>query len=276
MRVGNNPLRGHKVTEMPTLAAAVITHLPTNQEGYHRGRLEVVQTCINSLMVNAEREIPLLVWDNGSGPELRDWLVNYRKPDFLILSPNIGKAGARTSIVRMFPPETVLCISDDDMYYHPNWLEPQLELLKGFPNVGAVSGYPVRTQFRWGNAATLKWAEETPGVKITRGKLIPEQWDRDFCKSVQRDWAYQVERTKDEQDIMIEWQGMKAYATAHHCQFMCITGRIEYIVQWDGEAMGDEKKFDNAIDKEGLLRLTTTERLTQHMGNMMEKEFKVR
>ena len=273
MRVGNNPLTGGMAKQMPELVAAVITHLP-DLEGYHAGRMEVVQHCLNSLRENAGRMIPVLVWDNGSGPELRDWLVNYLKPEFLVLSPNVGKASARASIIRAFRPETVVCISDDDMYYHPNWLEPQLKLLNHFPNVGAVSGYPVRTQFRWGNAATIKWAQEA-GAAITRGKLIPEEWDRDFCISIGRDWDYQVATTVDDQETMIEWKGVRAYATAHHCQFICRAGALEYIVAWDEEAMSDEKLFDKAIDAHGMLRLTTTERLVQHIGNVMEDRFRI-
>ncbi len=69
---------------------------------------------------------------------------------------------------------------------------------------------------------------------------------------------------------------MQAYATAHHCQFIAFAKMIEYILQWDGEAISNGKTFDNAIDEEGLLRLTTTERLVQHMGNVMEEKFKVK
>ncbi len=272
MRIGNNPLRGMRVETMPEIVAAVITHLP-NLKGYHAGRLEVIQHCLNSLRGHAGRDLPVMVWDNGSGPELRDWLLHNYKPEFLMLSPNIGKTGGRTSIVRMFPPWTIVCISDDDMYYHPNWLEPQLQLLNHFPNVGAVSGYPVHTQFRWGTESTLKWAKEN-GAKIERGQFIPEAWNRDFCRSVGREWNHFVESTAGEQEIIIEWRGVRAFATAHHCQFIAKAEAIEYIVQWDGEAMSDEKMFDKAIDGQGLLRLTTTERLVQHMGNVMDDELK--
>ena len=272
MRKGRNPLTYSKAYPLPSIVACAITHLP-NLEGYHANRLEVIQTCLHTMRNNAERDIPIFVWDNGSGPELREWLLYEYKPEFLTLSPNIGKASARSAIVRTFPPDTVVCISDGDMYFHPGWLEPQLKLLNGFPNVGIVSGYPVRTQFRWGIHSTVEWAKNNAKIQI--GRFILDEWDRDFCISVGRDYQEHRLESRNDQDVLIEYNGMKAYATAHHCQFIARAGTIDYIVQWDGQAMGNERKFDKVVDKEGYLRLTTTERLTQHMGNILDEEFKI-
>jgi hypothetical protein len=270
MRIGHNPLDHQKAEPMPSIVACAITHLP-NLKGYHQDRLEIVQTCLTTMRSHAGREIPIYVWDNGSGPELRRWLLDEYKPEYLTLSPNIGKASARSSIVRSMPPKTIVCISDDDMYFYPDWLAPQLELLEKFPNVGVVSGYPVRTQFRWGNKSTLKWAQDN--ARLIAGRFIPDEWDRDFCTSIGRNYDWHKNYTATDRDYLIEYEGMRAYATAHHCQFIAYAGRIDYIVQWDSEALSDERKFDRAIDDDMLLRLTTTERLVRHIGNVLEPEF---
>jgi hypothetical protein len=272
MRIGQNPLRNKRAIPLPQIVACAITHLP-NFKSYHETRLEVIQTCLRTMRDNSDLSLSTYIWDNGSCLEFRDWLQFEYKPDFLTLSPNIGKASARSSIVRAFPPETVVCVTDDDMYFYPGWLGPQLELLNGFPNVGVVSGYPVRTQFRWGVKSTLEWARNNANLKI--GEFIPDEWDRDFCDSIGRDYTWHRNYTKDDKDALIEYKGLKAYATAHHCQFICKAGAIDYIVQWDGETMSDEKKFDNAIDSEGFLRLTTIQRLTQHIGNVLDEKFKI-
>ena len=82
MRIGNNPMRGKPLQHtMPGEVATVTTHLP-NQEGYHAQRLEVVQTCLKS-MRNGAPGIPVMVWDNGSCQELRDWLLDDYRPDFM-------------------------------------------------------------------------------------------------------------------------------------------------------------------------------------------------
>jgi hypothetical protein len=252
---------------MPGLVAAIITHLP-NRKGYHAQRFEVIQECFKSLRENAGVELPLYVWDNGSDKQFRNWLLRELKPDYLTLSPNIGKGSARTAIMRSFPLETVVCFSDEDIYFYPGWLNAQLELLRGFPNVGAVSGCPIRTQFRWGNKATLKWAGENAVLRT--GHFIPSEWEHDFCISIGRDWAAHCQSTAGEQDYLIEYNGLKAYATAHHMQFIGLAGKLGSIGSWSGSAMRDDQTFDVAIDLLGLLRLTTTERYTRHIGNVLE------
>src|SRR3990167_4274666 len=133
MRVGHNPLTGQRVAPMPDIVGIVITHLPSLTQGYHARRLEIVQTCLNSMRNGAGRDLPICVYDDGSVPELIDWLQNDFRPEYLIQSPNHGKSSARTGAVRMFPADTVVCVRDDDMLYYPGWLEPQLELLRAFP-----------------------------------------------------------------------------------------------------------------------------------------------
>ncbi len=266
MRVGHNPLDGLSHGPMPPVVAAVITHLP-NRTGYHAQRFEVIRTCLESMREHAGRNLPFYVWDNGSDEAFRDWLQVELKPDWLTLSPNVGKSSARTAIIRTFPPETVVCMSDDDMYYYPNWLAPQIELLEGFPNVGAVSGYPVRTQHRWGNKTTIEWA--TANARVSYGRFIPDKWEQDFCDSVGRKWKDHQIMTAKDRDVLIEYKGLKAYGTAHHCQFIAYAGRIEFIVEWSDMYIPDEKMFDRAIDEQGLLRLTTTERLARHIGNVI-------
>jgi hypothetical protein len=261
-----NPLADVILPPLPPIVAAVITHLP-NREGYHKERFEVIEACWASLN---HQGLPLYIWDNGSDAEFRDWLQKVARPQYLTLSPNIGKASARTAILRTFPPKTIVCMSDDDIYFYPGFLDAHLELLNGFPNVGAVSGCPIRTQFRWGNEATLKWAREN--AALTSGRFIPDEWEFDFCRSIGRDYyGYHIGKTADEVDWLIEYNGLKAYATAHHMQFVGYAGRLGGIGLWTDHAMRAEKAFDCAIDELGMLRLTTTERYTKHMGNVLEK-----
>ena len=138
MRVGQNPNKAvkiaHTVASPPGRVATVITHLP-NLEGYHAQRLEVVQYSLTTLREGAPC-VPVLVWDNGSCPELIYWLRNEYKPDYLILSANVGKFNARSHIWRMFPDKTIIATADDDMGYKPDWFTAQISLLGNFPNVG--------------------------------------------------------------------------------------------------------------------------------------------
>ncbi len=269
MRVGYNP-NVHASIHAPSIAAAVITHLP-NREGYHQGRFAVVERCFQTLQERAGRELPLYVWDNGSDRDFLDWLYFDLRPEWLTLSANIGKANARAAIARAFPGRTILCVSDDDIYYEEGWLDPQLELLRGFPNVGVVSGCPIRSNFRWGTASTLRWAEQNAVIK--KARFIPDRWEYDFARSIGHDYNYHLEQTAGDVDYLIEYGDLRAYATAHHMQMVGYAGRIAEASEWGDRAMRQEQRFDMTMDSLGYLRLTTTERYTRHIGNMLEQEF---
>ena len=248
----------------------VVTHLP-NMLGYHAGRMEVIQACLNTMRDNANMKNTVIVWDNGSCADLRDWLQFEYKPDILMLADNVGKTAARTSMIRMCPPGSIIGYSDDDILFSPNWLAPQMELLNHFPRVAAVTGYPVRTAFRWGVKNTLEWARAN--AKLEQGKFIPREWENDFCVSIGRDPEWHAESTKDDIDYRVTYNGKQAYCTAHHCQFIGFQDVLTKAAHYDGMAMGDEKVTDIALDNLGL-RLATTQRLTRHIGNVMDDAIK--
>lgn len=270
MRKGINPNRKLTAETFAPVVLACVVHLP-NFEEYHEGRFEVVQTCLRSMTQHAETEHTLAIWDNDSHPLVREWILDELKPDVYVRSFNFGKTGARTSLVRMLPPYRVVAFSDDDMYFYPNWLKPQMELLQHFPNVACVTGYPVRTSFRWGNDRTKAWARQN--AKVETGRFLPDQWEDDFAVSIGRDILMHRETSKNDRDTRITYKGVTAYATSHHCQFISASEQVSRILTYDGYCMGDERPFDMAMDSIGL-RLATTKRLVRHIGNVLHDELK--
>lgn len=271
MRSGHNPKKnGRADVRLENVVLTCVTHLP-NQEGYHAGRLEVIQTCLRTMRAGAHVKHSLAVWDNGSCAELRDWLMFDFKPDILILSANIGKTSARSALTRMLHPNTIVGYADDDILFYDNWLTPQIELLEHFPNVACVTGYPVRTSFRWGNENTLKWAQANGTLET--GRFIPQEWEDDFARSLGREVGWHRTYTKDDTDQRVTYQGKQAYCTSHHCQFIARVKTIDRILQYDNSAMGDERPFDLALDSVGL-RLATTQRWTRHIGNVLDESIR--
>lgn len=272
MRVGANPNRQAFVAGYGPIISAVITHLP-DESGYHEKRFEVIRCSLEMMRKNPGVNFQTLVWDNGSFPAFTNWLRFEYKPDYLILSPNVGKSIARASLIRMLPPETILNISDDDMYYYPDWFRHQLTVLETYPNVGLVSGYPVRTQFRFGNGATVKWGEKNKCIEY--GRFISDHEERDFCRSIGREYEdFHVNYTKDDIDARLTYKGVKVYATGHHCQFVCRAGVVAPHTEYHKAAMLSERPFELNIDRSGLLRLTTCIRLTRHIGNVLDDDLR--
>jgi hypothetical protein len=270
VRIGNNPLRHSPAGRLAPIAFIVLTHLP-NLEGYHEHRLEVVQTCLRSMTQNSGVEFSLCIWDNGSCDVFREWVKDEIRPAVFVESVNLGKTTGRTALTRMMPPKTIICYSDDDMYFYPGWLKPQIEILKHFPNVACVTGYPVRTSFRWGNTNTVAWARAN--AKVEEGRFIPREWEDDFAVSIGRDVKQHADGSRNDYDLLATYNGKQAYLTSHHCQFIGYSGVIGRVVTWDDVAMGDERPFDITLDTLGL-RLATTERYTRHIGNVLHEELR--
>lgn len=272
MRVGNNPLAGRPAPHvLAPVVFLVAVHLPGLYTAYHKNRLEVIQTCLTSMTQNANTEYSLIVWDNGSIPEVRVWIEDMIRPDIYVTSKNVGKSAARKAMLNMISPDSIACYSDDDIYYYPDWFIPQKELLEHFPNVACVSGYAVRTSFRWGNENTKRWAKKNALLEM--GKLIPKQHEDDFALSVGRTPDFQADYTKMDFDYRITYKNKQAYATSHHCQVIGYARTLARATQIDYDAMGDEKVFDIALDKLGL-RLATINRLARHIGNVLDEDFK--
>ena len=271
MRTEMNPNRQAKADGYAPYIASSIVHLP-NFKGYHEQRFEVVKTSLTTMRENAGLDCQILIWDNGSCQEFRDWLLNEYKPDYVVLSNNVGLSNARAGLIRMLPPDVILGVADDDMYYYPDWFKAQVELMNYFPNVGQVSGYPVRTQMRWGNRRTLEWARKVAVVE--EGSFIPSEWDRDYCTSIGRDYEWHKKYTENDMDKRITYRGVQAYAFAHHCQFICKVKLLANLMNFTTEAMSDDKPFDWAVDTTGMLRLTTINRYTRHIGNVLDDDLK--
>ena len=271
MRTEMNPNRRTKADGYAPYIASSVVHLP-NFEGYHEQRFEVVKTSLTTMRENAGLDCQILIWDNGSCQEFRNWLLNEYKPDYVVLSNNVGLSNARAGLIRMLPPDVILGVADDDMYYYPDWFKAQVELMKYFPNVGQVSGYPVRTQMRWGNKRTLEWARKVAIVE--EGSFIPAEWDRDYCTSIGRDYEWHKKQTENDWDYRITYRGVQAYAFAHHCQFICKVKLLANLMRFTTEAMSDDKPFDWAVDNTGMLRLTTINRYTRHIGNVLDDDLK--
>lgn len=269
MRVGMNPNRLKQVKSYPHIVASAITYLP-NMEGYHEHRFGVIKKSLETMRERAGVDCAVMIWDNGSCQDLLDWIMYEYKPDFLMQSPNVGKASARAGIVRSLPENTIVGVADDDMYYYQDWLSKSIELMEAFPGVAQVSGCPVRTQMRWGNSNTIRWARQN--AILEAGRFISDKHDYDFCTSIGRDYDWHVRYTENDQDYRITYNDHQAYAVAHHCQWIGYAGIMKDFCLHDGDAMGDEKPFDNAIDQAGYLRLTTCERYTRHIGNILEKD----
>lgn len=284
-RIGINPARGKSIQHRPParITVALLTYIP-DLSGYFEGRLEILKLVLESLRQHTPIEHDLLVFDNGSCKEVTEYLLACNRAgeiDYLFLSEkNIGKINAFRIFFNAAPGE-IIAYSDDDILFYPNWLEAQLQILEAFPNAGMVSGVPVRNASKHAMSSLDKNVlTEAAGISISNEKRIPDDWEIDWALSTGRDPEAHLHATQDHLDLVLRTTDphsgntCEAIGSANHFQFI---SRKQVILQalpttWSGKMMGSMVELDEAIDQLGYLRLSTPERYTRHLGNVMSEE----
>jgi hypothetical protein len=261
-RIGINPNRGQLTDYSPSrLTLAMLTYLP-NQAGYFSERLAVTRLSLASLIANTPEPHDLIVFDNGSCPELVSYLCQLRDQghiDYLILSSsNIGKISALQLIFRSAPGE-VVAYSDDDVLFLPGWLDAHMKIMETYPRVGLVTGFYIRSHLRYATKSIEAFAAQ-PDVGVSRGYLIPRTLEQHYIDNMGRSWeSYQAEVSGLE-DLALCYRGVNTFASAGHHQF--VTSRqlmLEVLPPWDQNQLG-------------YLRLSTYTPVTRLLGNVISAE----
>lgn len=246
--------------ELPVVV--VVTNLPDDHE-YHKERIEIVTKSLTLCRQNAGTEHWLVVWDNGSKKELRDWLIDFA-PDQLIFSHNIGVANTMRRVLGMYI-ESVVTWNNDDLIYYPNWLQPQIDILKAYPQAASVTGCVTRLYSGKADDSTVTWARHN--AKLGRADT-PLEWDKQHADSIGK---FGMEKQYIGTTIpQVEYKGVKALVGGNHCQ-MTVRPPIIYplIPRTDMYMVPLFQTLDTAVNSNGHLRLMTPERLTRHIGNVM-------
>lgn len=282
-RIGINPARGKLSAYQPArVSICVLTYIP-DESGYFEHRLQVIKLVFASLRAHTTLPFDLLVFDNGSCPALVEYLQTLQDKgeiDYLLLSrENIGKIGALRLLFQAAPGE-VIAYCDDDILFYPGWLEAHLQILDHFPNAGMVSGVPVRNAARHARTSLdALAANPAAGLSAQFERCIPDAWESDWAASTGRDPQVHLAATKDDLDLVFTRQnpdgaGIKAIASANHFQFVALRARLLQALPagWSGKLMGAMIELDEAVDRLGYLRLSTSERYVRHMGNTISPE----
>lgn len=280
MRIGSCPSRIKRDFITPArVTVCVVVHIP-HQLDYFTHRLEILKLCLASLWANTPGDYDLMVLDNGSCRPVIEFLIACRDRgdiDQLILSArNIGKINACRMLFEAAPSEFV-AYADDDVWFERGWLDAQMEVLRVFPRVGLVSGRPVRKQFVYGTDYLNAYLSAFPDIEQHIGHFIPEEWEREFLKSVGQIDAGAVARVAAQsRDILLRCNGLEAYATAAHFQFVAPRSVIvEALSQCDAPRRGsEERQFEEAIESMGFARLSTAGRYVRHMGNIVTEDIR--
>ncbi len=285
-RIGINPSRGKTLDYHPVrTTVAVLVYVP-HQAGYFQSRMDVTKATIESILANTKAPFDLLIFDNGSCPEMVAYLQSlYDRGwvDYLLLSKrNIGKLNALNIIFNTAPGE-VVAYTDDDVFHLPGWLSAHLEIIDTFPNVGAVTGFYIRQRVGLSSESTIEFANSLvgpnqPEIKTQRGLLMPRKWEEEYVDNTGRTWEQYRAETDGMEDIVVTYQGLEAWVSAHHFQMVCPKGVVKDILEemlpvgWSDQVMGRMVELDDRMDAKGYLRLCTKQQTMMLMGNAISED----
>ena len=277
MRIGQNPAKSiNKVVQPKDVTVAILSYIPT-LGGYYAQGLDILKTCLNSIWENTQLPFDLMVFDNSSCSPVREYLRNAQedgKIQYLVLSErNYGKAGAWNFIFGAAPGKYI-AYADSDVYHHPGWLEPQIQLLERFQRTGMVTGMPMWTPEKY-STSTVAWAEGTEDVFIERGKKL--EW-KDYWKH-SRSLGSDEKKAREHYDsidsLVVTHKECKLIVGAAHFQFVSPTSVLKNLLPIPSKRpMGEVRMLDIALNDAGYLRFCTPEWWVEHLGNTMDRDFK--
>ena len=270
MRKGQNPAKFVKDVAHPErITVALLNYIPF-LSGFYAETLDVLKVCMESMREDAGLPFDLMVFDNGSCAEVRDFLVKEKEEgriQYLILAEkNMGKGGAWNVMLAGAPGE-IISYTDSDVLFSPKWLSRSVEILETFPNVGMVTARPFRTPPEL-YESTLKWA--WGHAQVEEGQFIPWETFLEFNLSLGQTELDNRKIYEATRDWKITYKGITAMAGASHWQFTAYKSTLQQFLPFDmDKPMGQVRQLDNRINEAGLLRLMVSDPLAMNMSNTL-------
>lgn len=278
MRTGQNPSKsGVPAYEPKQLGIALLVYIPF-LKGYFKHSLEILKYQIASLYEHTEQEFDLMVFDNGSCPEVIEALGELNRDniiEWLVLSKNnLGKVGAWNWILSGMPNEYI-CYADSDVFFRRGWLEASFGIFNSFPKAGMVSAQPTFHDVLEGEGKAHLQLNGDGNIQY--GKYRPEaRIVEEYCLGIGADEELSARFIDmDLPSITDLRSNTTAVIGATHMQFIMprkIARELVPLPVSKGLYRKETIALDRKVDDLGYLHLSTRENYVMHMGNAVNSK----
>lgn len=275
MRIGQNPARIDTPAYTPKkIGLASLVFIP-HLEGYFQHGLSILRAHLMSLHAHTEVPFDLLVFDNGSCREVKDFLNEMQAAGWirwLISSEvNLGKTGALNWIMVALP-NPIIGYSDSDVFFRRGWLQASLDILEGFPQVGIVTAQPCFFDILRGEGKAAAGVFTPEQV----GSYVPEAWVvEEYCRGINAPADLRQRYLSNPLPLVHNARGVKAVLGASHMQFIAyreVLQRVLPLPATRGLSPEEDRVFNQRIDDLGYLHLSTSHPWVVHMGNTIDPQ----
>ncbi len=290
MRVGENPTKfarhnkslvQMKVRTPEALLAATVVYIPRLTD-YYADSLNILKASLRSLQQTVSVPFDLLVYDNGSCPEVLEYLqfeLAAGRIQWLWLSDgNMKKIGAWNHIFGAAQSDFVYYF-DCDILHRPGWFERSMEVFEVFEDAGIVNAAPIPMKDTEKQAQTLSTTLEmlarTEDVVLEKGNFTSDAWFLEFGESLGADPEKFLRKARRFEQVKACRGGLEVFVQVWHAQFLARTAVLRKIFPQNREwaAKSSDHDLDLLIDRSAVLRLGITQPLVAHLGNTISPRY---
>jgi len=291
MRIGKNPTKfarhNSDLVRMsfkrpaPILAATVV-FIPRLAD-YYADALKVLKASLRSLYKTMPEGYDLLVYDNGSCPEVIDFLeaefAAGRVQWLWRSSGNMKKIGAWNQIFGAAQSDYVYYF-DCDILHREGWFEDCMRVFETFPEAGMVNAAPVPAMAPEKRelvlSTTLRMLEESDDVRLEKGYFTEDAWFREFGESLGSDPDTFLAKARRFEQVKATRNGVEVFAQAWHAQFLAKTEILAQFfpqsADWAQESRDHD--FDRFLNDCPCLRLGVASPRVAHLGNSITENYR--
>lgn len=271
MRIGFNPAKDKLIGKSDYSHQIIIPVYIPNFENYYKDSFRIFKACLDSLIATIHDNTFISIVNNGSCPEVKDFLDNLLiqgSINELVHTENIGKLNA---ILKAISGHNIpiITISDSDVYFCQNWQEETYKIFNTFPKAGTVGLVPQFNMFS--NHCTNTIFDNFSNKNFQFYKVEEPEKMQKFYKSI--GWKINKDHYYFDSILGIEKDGIKACIGSGHFVATYRKELFENMERYLPYRLGgtSEKYLDAAAMKAGCWKLTAFRNHAYHMGNVWEE-----